>query len=72
MKASLDKLNCIFCGMCGGICSDVFRADFDGKSVAMDKELSGELLASAKYAEAVCPTWAITIGNSPVVGNLTI
>lgn len=65
MKASVNKNHCIFCGMCGGACPDVFRADFDGKSVSLDKELSGELLDMAKHAESICPTWAITIENTP-------
>ncbi|WP_238903427.1 ferredoxin [Clostridium sp. YIM B02506] len=39
MKAFFDKNRCIFCGMCGGICSDVFRADFDNKAVALDLNL---------------------------------
>lgn len=53
---------CIFCGMCGGICPDVFIVDTDKrKSMALDIELRGELLTLAKHAEFVCPVGAITI-----------
>jgi ferredoxin len=51
----------MFCGICRVVCPDVFFADYDGKSVALDIELEGELLRLAKYAEFICPTSAITI-----------
>ncbi|MDF2891031.1 MAG: 4Fe-4S single cluster domain of Ferredoxin, partial [Clostridia bacterium] len=40
MKASINKKTCMFCGMCGGLCPEVFRADLDRKSIALDTEIS--------------------------------
>ena len=55
---------CIFCGICGGICPDVFVIDTDRrKSIAGDIEPTGELLTLVKHAESVCPVGAITIKN---------
>ena len=64
MKAAINKSTCIFCGMCGGLCPEVFRADSDRKSVALDTEISGELLAAARHAEAICPTWSISLQDA--------
>jgi ferredoxin len=64
MKAFVNKNSCIFCGLCGGMCPDVFQTDLDGKSVSLDRELSGELLSMAKHAESICPTWSITIDDT--------
>lgn len=61
MKAVVDKDTCIGCGLCEGVCPEVFVMEDDGKSVAKDMELSGEILASAKDAESECPVGAITI-----------
>jgi ferredoxin len=60
MKAFVNKKNCIFRGMCGGVCPDIFFSDYDGKSVALDIEIELELLDLAKYAESICPASAIT------------
>ncbi|MBB6215004.1 ferredoxin [Anaerosolibacter carboniphilus] len=65
MKAFVNKHSCIFCGLCGGICPDVFQSDHDGKSISLDIELSDELLIMARHAESICPTWSITIDDFP-------
>lgn len=62
MKAFVNQNICIFCGMCGGACPDVFVIDPDKrKSMALDIELTGKLLATARHAESICPVGAITI-----------
>jgi len=61
MKAFVNKNACIFCGMCGGACPNIFFADYDSKSVALDIELTGELLVMARHAESICPVGAIVI-----------
>ncbi|MDO9535226.1 MAG: ferredoxin [Bacillota bacterium] len=62
MKAFVNQDICIFCGICGGVCPDVFVIDSDKrKSIALDIELTRELLAMARYAESICPAEAITI-----------
>ncbi len=65
MKAYVNKESCMFCGMCGGACPDVFRADTDGKSVSLDTEFSEELLPMVRHAESICPTWAISVKEAP-------
>ncbi|WP_242867270.1 ferredoxin [Thermotalea metallivorans] len=60
----MDKNSCISCGLCGGLCPDVFQAGLDGKAISLDKELSGELLVMAKHAESICPTWSISLQTS--------
>lgn len=62
MKAFVNQDICIFCGMCGGTCPDVFVIDpSKRKSIALDIELKGELLSMARHAEFICPVGAITI-----------
>lgn len=64
MKAYVNKSGCMFCGMCGGLCPEVFRAGNDKRSIAMDMELSDELMPAARYAESICPTWSITLKDN--------
>lgn len=64
MRAYIDKTRCVFCGICGGSCPEVFIIGSEGKSIALDIELTGELLKKAKLAEALCPAMAIKITNS--------
>ncbi|MGL5416339.1 MAG: ferredoxin [Clostridium sp.] len=61
MKAAVDKGTCIGCGLCEGVCPEIFVMEDDGKSVAKDVELSGDTLQGAKDAEAECPVGAITV-----------
>ncbi len=63
MKALVDKETCIGCELCPSICPDIFRMDDDGLAVAEDIEISDELMADAKEAEASCPVTAILIDN---------
>jgi ferredoxin len=69
MKASINKKTCMFCGMCGGLCPEVFRADTDRRSVAFDTEISEELLATVRHAESICPTWSISLQESTCVNQ---
>lgn len=61
LKAYIDKNRCIFCGICGGVCSEVFRVSAEKKSIALDIELTEVLLKKAILAEALCPARAIKI-----------
>lgn len=66
IKAFVNQNKCMFCGLCGGACPDVFVIDSDhGKSMALDVELTGKLLSIARHAEAICPVGAITIKDVP-------
>lgn len=67
MKAAINKNTCMFCGMCGGLCPEIFRADSDRKTIAMDMEISEELMPTVSYAASICPTWSISVEEQPVV-----
>ncbi len=61
MKGFVDKAACIGCGLCPGICPEIFAMDADGKAQAMDKEITDGFMERAKYAELQCPTSAIKV-----------
>jgi len=61
MKGFVDKDTCLGCGICPGICPEIFAMDDDGKAMASNKEITKELLESAKEAEMQCPVSAITL-----------
>ncbi|MFT9498202.1 ferredoxin [Anaerosolibacter sp.] len=69
MKAFINKNSCMYCGLCGGACPDVFQTDIDGKPISLDTELTDELLAMAKHAESICPTWSISIDDHLINEN---
>jgi len=53
---SVDQNKCIGCGLCAGLCPDVFQINANGKSevVAQTNE------AGAQNAAASCPVGAIS------------
>lgn len=53
----VDQNTCIGCGLCAGMCPDVFAMNEDGKS----EPISQENVACAKEAAAACPVSAITV-----------
>ncbi len=61
MKAHVDKDTCIGCGLCPGVCPEIFQMEEDGKAVASSDEVSENLVSSAKEAEEQCPVDAITV-----------
>lgn len=61
MKGHVDKDICIGCGLCTDICPDVFRMDDDGKAIAADEEIPGDIIDSAREAESQCPVEAIKV-----------
>lgn len=61
MKAFVDRDSCIGCEACVGICPEVFSMDDEGISVAIDGEISADLLESAEEAMECCPVSAITV-----------
>ncbi|MBU3113709.1 ferredoxin [Clostridium lacusfryxellense] len=61
MKAYVDKDTCIGCGLCPGICPEIFQMEDDGKAVASLDEVPENLVSSAKEAEEQCPVAAIIV-----------
>lgn len=51
--------NCIGCGLCNGICSDVFDMADDGFAKAIDSEVPEDLETAAAEAKDSCPVAAI-------------
>ncbi|MBU2701779.1 ferredoxin [Sporomusaceae bacterium BoRhaA] len=61
MKGFVDKDACIGCGLCPGVCPEIFEMDDDGKAKALDKKITDDLVESAKDAEMQCPVNAIKV-----------
>ena len=59
MKAFVDENVCISCGLCEGVCPDVFSLD-TGVAVATE-EVPGEFEDAAREACDGCPVQAISI-----------
>lgn len=60
MKAYVDPGKCISCGLCVGICGEVFEFNDDGISEAVG-EITEENENMAQEAAEGCPTGAIVI-----------
>lgn len=58
MKYKVNE-NCIGCGLCAGICPEVFSMTDDGVAKALDAEVPKEALDSAAEARDSCPVGAI-------------
>lgn len=61
MKGFVDKDTCIGCGLCEGICPEVFSMGDDGKASASESEIPGTIIASANDAKEQCPVEAIIV-----------
>ena len=51
--------NCIGCGLCAGICPEVFSMTDDGVAAAIKSEVPDAVLSSAEEAKDSCPVSAI-------------
>ena len=60
MKEFVDITVCISCGLCEGLCSDVFSLD-TGVAVAIEGEVESGLEDSVREACDGCPVQAISI-----------
>jgi len=57
----VDTQNCIWCGACIAICSNVFKFNKDNKSVAVNQPKDKEEWNNSIQAEAACPVSVIHI-----------
>lgn len=58
MKYHVNEL-CIGCGLCEAVCPDVFSIGDNGTSVAIDSDVTGEVVSTAQEAKEGCPVGAI-------------
>lgn len=58
MKYRVNE-NCISCGLCEGMCPDVFSMGATGMAEAVVDEVNGDLRKSADKAMEECPVDAI-------------
>lgn len=61
MKVKVNQDNCIGCGACEAICSEVFALNDDGISTVITDKFENIDKAVIKDAEESCPTSAITV-----------
>jgi len=59
----VDNDKCLRCGMCTGICPDVFSFDDEGNIKVNNDIISGDNIDSVKEAESSCPVSAIGINE---------
>jgi ferredoxin len=59
MKIEINKDKCLGCGMCVGICPDVFDFDDDGLATANSDNINDENKESTEEAVNSCPVGAI-------------
>lgn len=60
MKAKVDEDVCIGCGLCAGICADVFEMD-DAVAVVIADPVPEHAKESCREAAESCPVEAISI-----------
>ena len=58
MRYYVDE-NCIGCGLCEGMCPEVFHMAETGVAVAIDEPISNEAFDKAELAMDECPPSAI-------------
>ena len=58
MKYRVNE-NCIGCGLCAGICPDVFSMTDEGVAEAIESEVPAEAEKAAAEAKDSCPVGAI-------------
>ncbi|EOR26924.1 MULTISPECIES: ferredoxin [Clostridium] len=60
MKAFVDENTCISCGLCEGVCPEIFSLE-TGVSVAKEGIIENELEDATREACEGCPVSAISI-----------
>ena len=60
-KVSVDTPNCISCGACLALCSEVFKFDNTNKIIVQKQPRNEDELMCSKQAEAACPVAIIHV-----------
>ena len=61
MDIYIDGNLCSGCGLCVGICPDMFEMDEEDKAVAANSDIPDELWEPCRQARDECPENAISI-----------
>lgn len=61
MTAIVDKEKCIGCGLCVGLCPEVFAMGEDGNAEVITERILPGAAASCRRAEEECPVEAISV-----------
>ena len=61
MKAVVDQAGCIGCGLCVGLCPDIFHLNQDNKAEAVDVPIPQQQAADLQKARDDCPVHVIDI-----------
>ena len=61
MRADVEKVTCISCGLCESICPDVFIIEGDGKATVKENPVPAASEESTIEAEKSCPVDAINV-----------
>ena len=56
----VDQDKCLRCGMCTGICPDVFQFDDEGNIKVNNENINEEIISSVNEAVTSCPVTAIS------------
>ena len=60
-NVSVDTPNCISCGACVALCSEVFKFDDTNKTIIQKQPENADELMCSKQAEAACPVAIIHV-----------
>ena len=65
MKVRVDPEICAGCGVCLGLCHEVFELHDDGYAIVLVGEVPPELEDMVRKAAVQCPSNAISVSDDP-------